>query len=195
MTSKTDHPAHNTNGHADAGQHTAPDVAERTADEAPQIAALTAELAAMEDRWMRSEAEIANVRTRARRDVQDARQFAVQKFASDMIEAAENLRRGLASLPPATEAEPKSIAGLRTGLAEIERGFIDTLARNGVTAVDPTGTAFAPDQHQAVGQDEAHGQPAGTVLESLGLVWMLNGRLLRPAMVIVAKESAAQDTP
>jgi molecular chaperone GrpE len=129
---------------------------------------------------------MANVRTRSRRDVEEARQFAVQKFAADMVEAAENLRRGLQSLPPATEAEPKSITGLRAGLAEIERGFIDTLAKNGVTAVDPTGTAFAPDQHQAVGQRVAPGQPAGTVLQSLGPVWMLNGRLLRPAMVIVA---------
>jgi molecular chaperone GrpE len=98
----------------------------------------------------------------------------------------------LGSLPPETEEEPKSIAGLRAGLAEIERGFIDTLAKNGVTAIDPTGTAFAPDQHQAVGQREAHGHVAGTVLQSLGPVWMLNGRLLRPAMVIVAKAPAVQ---
>ncbi|MFC3180522.1 nucleotide exchange factor GrpE [Cypionkella sinensis] len=192
MTSKTNHEAHNTNGHAEEKQDATPDVGEGSSDAPSQIAALKAELAAMEDRWMRSEAEIANVRTRAKRDVEEARQFAVQKFAGDVVEAAENLRRGLGSLPPAAEGEPKSIAGLRAGLAEIERGFIDTLAKNGVTAIDPTGTVFASDQHQAVGQREAPGQVAGTVLQSLGPVWLLNGRLLRPAMVIVAKASDAQ---
>lgn len=101
----------------------------------------------------------------------------------------------MGSLPPETEGEPKSIAGLRAGLAQIERGFIDTLAKNGVTAIDPTGTAYAPDQHQAVGQRVAHGRLAGTVLQSLGLVYMLNGRLRRPAMVIVAQDTAAQNTP
>jgi molecular chaperone GrpE len=195
MTSKTNHEAHNINGHAEEKQDAAPDVGEGSSDAPSQIISLKADLAAMEDRWMRSEAEIANVRTRAKRDVEEARQFAVQKFAGDVVEAAENLRRGLSSLPLATEGEPKSIAGLRAGLAEIERGFIDTLAKNGVTAVDPTGTVFAPDQHQAVGQREALGQVAGTVLQSLGPVWMLNGRLLRPAMVIVATEPAAQNAP
>ncbi len=193
MTSKTSHQTHNINGNADQKHDVAPEVVEGSVDATARIAALQADLAAMEDRWKRSEAEIANVRTRARRDVEEARQFAVQRFAGDMVEAAENLARGLQNLPPATEAEPSSIAGLRAGLAEIERGFIDTLAKNGVTAIDPTGTAFAPDQHQAVGQREAHGQVAGTVLQSLGPVWMLNGRLLRPAMVIVAKVPAAQN--
>lgn len=194
MTSKPNHQAHNINGDAEENQNVALDLGEVSADGPSQIAALKADLAAMEDRWMRSEAESANVRTRAKRDVAEASQFAVQKFAGDVVEAAENLRRGLASLPPSTEGEPKSIAGLRAGLAEIERGFIDMLAKNGVTAVDPTGTAFAPDQHQAVGQREADGQVAGTVLQSLGPVWRLNGRLLRPAMVIVAKETAAKNT-
>ncbi len=160
MTSKTNHEAHNINGHAEEKQDAAPDVGEGSSDAPSQIAALKAELAAMEDRWMRSEAEIANERTRAKRDVEEVRQFAVQKFAGDVVEAAENLRRGLGSLPPAAGGEPKSIAGLRAGLAEIERGFIDTLAKNGVTAIDPTGTVFAPDQHQAVGQREAPGQVA-----------------------------------
>lgn len=195
MTNRTDHKAHGSNGDTEEKQDGQPDTDEGSADGTSEIDILKADLAAMEDRWMRSEAEIANVRTRAKRDVEEARQFAVQKFAGDVVEAAENLRRGLGSLPPETEGEPKSIAGLRAGLAEIERGFIDTLAKNGVTAIDPTGTAFAPDQHQAVGQLEAHGQVAGTVLQSLGPVWMLNGRLLRPAMVIVATQPAAQNTP
>ena len=64
------------------------------------IAQLTAERDDMRDRWIRAEAEIANVRSRAKRDIDDTRQYAVQKFATDVVEAAENLRRGLTSLPP-----------------------------------------------------------------------------------------------
>ena len=65
-----------------------------------RIAELEAELAEMRDRWMRAEAETANVRARAQREVNETRQYAVQKFAQDVVEAAENLRRGLESLPP-----------------------------------------------------------------------------------------------
>lgn len=170
-------------------QETHPDAidADAVTDGNPEGDALKAELADMEDRWMRSEAEIANVRMRAKRDVEEARQFAVQKFASDIVETAENLRRGLDTLPPATEAEPQSLAGLRAGLSEIERAFIATLNRHGLKAVDPTGTAFVPELHQAIGEREDPSHPPGTVLQSLGPVWTLNGRLLRPAMVIVAK--------
>ena len=71
-----------------------------------RIAVLETELAEMKERWMRAEAENANVRTRARKDVDDTRQYAVQKFATDVVEAAENLKRGLDSLPPATDDQP-----------------------------------------------------------------------------------------
>lgn len=190
MMSKTNHEAPDIAHTVEEKRDFMSGVEEESADAISQIDILKADLAEMEDRWMRSEAEIANVRSRARRDVEEARQFAVQKFAGDVVEAAENLGRGLSNLPPAAEGEPRSMAGLRAGLAEIERGFIDTLAKNGVTAIDPTGTAFAPDQHEAVGEREAQDQVPGTVLQSLGQVWKLNGRLLRPAMVIVAKEPA-----
>ncbi len=159
----------------------------RSADGKPEVEALRADLAEMQDRWLRSEAEIANVRTRAKRDVEETRQFAVQKFASDVVEAAENLRRGLSNLPPATEDEPKSMAGLRAGLSEIERGFVGLLERNGIKAEDPIGSVFTPDLHQAIGEREALDQSPGTVLQTLAPVWTLNGRLLRPAMVVVAK--------
>src|ERR1700742_2166629 len=71
-----------------------------------RIAALEAELAEAKDRWARSEAENANVRMRAKKDVDDTRQYAVQKFAADVVEAAENLKRGIESLPPPSDDEP-----------------------------------------------------------------------------------------
>src|SRR5271168_3673474 len=89
-----------------------------------RILALEAELAEMKERWMRAEAENANVRARARKDVDDTRQYAVQKFAADVVEAAENLRRGIASLPPPSADQPAIVAKVREGLDSMERSFI-----------------------------------------------------------------------
>jgi molecular chaperone GrpE len=141
----------------------------------------------MRDRWMRAEAEIANVRMRARRDVDDAKQFAVQKFAADVTEAADNLQRGLDSIPAASALEPESTTRVRDGLLGIARNFAILLERNGIRKDDPTGSPFDPNLHQAMAEHEADGHPPGTVLQAWTPAWTLNGRLLRPAMVVVAK--------
>ncbi len=155
-----------------------------------RMAALETELAEVRDRWMRAEAEVANVRARAKRDVEDARQYAVQRFATDVVEAAENLRRGLDSLPPPTAAEPEVVRRLRDGLHGIERNFVAVLARSGVEMEDPTGGPFNPDRHQAMAEQDTHGHRPGTVMQAYTPAWTLNGRLLRPAMVVVAKAPA-----
>lgn len=152
-----------------------------------RIQELEAELAAMNDRWMRAEAENANIRARAKREVDETRQYAVQKFAADVVEAAENLRRGLASLPAPSEGEPEIIARLREGLAGIERSFLAILERHGIRAEDPTGAMFDPNLHQAMAEQVSETHPPGTVLQTWTAAWTLNGRLLRPAMVVVAK--------
>src|ERR1700722_9809931 len=80
-----------------------------------RIAELEAERDEMKDRWVRAEAETPNVRTRSRRELDETRQYAVQKFAADVAEAAENLRRGLDAVPPAADDEPEIVARLRDG--------------------------------------------------------------------------------
>lgn len=175
-------------GNADGKTDGAHDLKDARPPQMSQLEALEASLVEMKDRWIRSEAEMANVRARAKRDVEEARQFGIQGFAADVIETADNLQRGLASLPPKTDREPASLSGLRAGLSEIERGFIAMLVRNGILATDPTGMAFVPDIHQAIGGREVPGQVPGTVVQSIAPVWTLNGRLLRPAQVIIAKE-------
>ncbi len=157
-----------------------------------RIATLEGELAEMKDRWMRSEAEMANVRARAKRDVDETRQFAVQKFARDVAEAAENLRRGLHAIPPAAPGEPDLVGKLRDGFEGIERSFVGLLERNGITGTDPTGSAFDPNLHQAMAEHETADHPPGTVIQAWTQAWTLNGRLLRPAMVVVAKPPAAE---
>jgi molecular chaperone GrpE len=152
-----------------------------------RIAALEAELAEMKERWMRAEAENANVRARARKDVDDTRQYAVQKFATDVVEAAENLKRGIDSLPPPSAQEPAILGKVREGLEGVERSFIATLERNGIKRDDPVGQAFDPNLHQAMAEQESELHSPGTVLQAWSKAWTLNGRLLRPAMVVVAK--------
>jgi molecular chaperone GrpE len=152
-----------------------------------RIAELEAELAEMKDRWVRAEAETANVRARTRREVDETRQYAVQKFATDVVEAAENLRRGLDAIPPATDAEPELISRLRDGFAGVERNFLSVLERNGIKREDPTGQKFDPNLHQAMAEQESAAHPPGTVTHAWTQGWTLHGRLLRPAMVVVAK--------
>ena len=141
---------------------------------------------------MRSEAEIANVRARSRREVDETRQYAVQKFATDVVEAADNLRRGLDSLPPQSQGEPDIVTRLREGLQGVERGFLAILERNGIKREDPTGQPFDPKLHQAMAEQESEAHAPGSVMHAWSFAWTLHGRLLRPAMVVVAKAPPAE---
>ncbi len=152
-----------------------------------RIAALEAEAQEMRDKWLRSEAEMANVRARAKRDADDARQYAIQKFARDVVEAADNLRRGLDQLPPAQPGEPEIVGKLRDGFEGVERSFLSLLERNGIAKVDATGKPFDANLHQAMAEQPSTEYPPGTVIQAWTAGWTLNGRLLRPAMVVVAK--------
>ncbi|WP_428484396.1 nucleotide exchange factor GrpE [Rhodopila sp.] len=172
---------------------------ELTLDQMMQIAtdritALEAEAVEMKERWMRAEAENANVRARARKDVDDTRQYAVQKFATDVVEAAENLRRGIASLPQGEEGLPDILIKVREGLEGVERSFIGTLERNGIKRDDPVGQPFDPNLHQAMAEQDSDLHAPGTVMQAWSSAWTLNGRLLRPAMVVVAKAPTAELT-
>lgn len=157
-----------------------------------RIAELEAERDEMKDRWMRAEAETANIRARGRREVDDARQYAVQSFAKDVVEAAENIRRGLDALPAATDNDPELVTKLRTGFEGVERSFLALLERHGIARTDPTGAAFDPNLHQAMSEQESPAHPAGTVIQAWTAAWTLHGRLLRPAMVVVAKAPPAE---
>jgi molecular chaperone GrpE len=152
-----------------------------------RIAELEAERDEMKDRWMRAEAETANIRARSRREVEDARQYAVQAFAKDVVEAAENIRRGLDALPAATDTDPELVTRLRTGFEGVERSFLGLLERHGIARSDPTGAAFDPNHHQAMSEQESLTHTPGTVIQAWTAAWTLHGRLLRPAMVVVAK--------
>ena len=186
---------------ATARSEQAPDAANANAPLTPdqlmqaataRIAELETELAEMKDRWIRAEAEISNVRARGRREADDARQYAVQKFATDIVEAAENLKRGIDALPPASTGEPEILVKVREGLAGIERSFTGVLERNGIRKDDPVGQPFDPNLHQAMAEQDSEVHPPGTVMQAWTACWTLNGRLLKPAMVVVAKAPTAE---
>lgn len=158
---------------------------EPTAEE--RIAALEAKVAELESALLYAKAETANALRRGREEADKARLYAVQKFAADVVEAAENLRRGLDALPPAAEDEPEVIAKLRGGFEGVERFFLQRLEANGIQRKPAQGAAFDPELHQAMSEAPApEGVPPGTVLQAWSSAWTLNGRLLKPAMVVVA---------
>ncbi|WP_371863401.1 nucleotide exchange factor GrpE [Acetobacter nitrogenifigens] len=186
---------------SDRTEHDQPHAAAETGDDvmnaaAARIKALEAEVAEAHDKWLRSEAEMQNLRARAKREVDDARQYAVQKFARDVVEAAENLRRGLASLPPATEGEDGILTKMREGIESTERSFISILERHGVVGHDAAGKPFDANLHQAMAEQPSAEHEPGTVIQAWTPAWTLHGRLLKPAMVVVAKgDGAAPATP
>ena len=172
---------------SDARAHATASTSAEPTDPATQIEQLTAERDDMRDRWIRAEAEMQNLRARSKRDVDDTRQYAVQKFATDVVEAAENLRRGITSLPAQTSDEPEIVTKLRDGFAGVERSFVGILERNGIKREDPTGQPFDANLHQAMGEQPSTEHAPGTVMQAWTQAWTLNGRLLKPAMVVVAK--------
>lgn len=162
-----------------------------------RAALLEAESADYRDKWMRAQADMENLRTRTRREVDEARLYAVQKFAADVAETAENLRRGIDTLPPATDDETPLLAKMRDGFAGVERSFVAMLDRNGIKAEEPVGSLFDANRHQAMAEQETTEAPPGTIIQAWSRTWTLNGRLLKPAMVVVAKapsDGAAQDS-
>ena len=171
----------------------APDSAEQVMQAASaRIAALEAEVADMRDRWLRAEAEAQNVRNRSRREVEEVRQFAVQGFARDVVEAAENLKRGLDSIPPPATGEAEIVGRLREGFTSVERSVLALLERNGIRREDPAGALFDPNLHQAMAEHETGEHPPGTIIQAWSAAWTLHGRLLRPAMVVIAKAPPAE---
>lgn len=173
-----------------------PNVAEELMGAAAgRITALETELAEAKDRWLRAEAESQNVARRLRAEIDSTRQYAVQKFARDVVDSAENFSRALMALPAAAEDEPEIVAKLREGLLASERAFLAMLERNGVAREDATGQPFDPEKHQAMAEMPSAEVPAGHVAQAYSPAWLLNGRLLKPAMVVVSKGAPAAAPP
>jgi molecular chaperone GrpE len=148
-----------------------------------------AELADVKDRLLRVLADQENFRRRAEREREDAVKFAAARLVKDLLPAADSLSRALESVP--TGDDP--LQNLLTGVAATERALRDVFEKHGIKKIQPaTGEPFDPHRHQALFEVESSDYPAGTVAEILLPGYAYHERLLRPALVGVAKNRAAQ---
>lgn len=150
---------------------------------APDIEALQSELAKARDDMLRALAEVENTRRRAERQAADARAYAIDRFAADLLPVADTLTRALQAAPP--DDRDEGFRNLLTGVELTERALLDAFARHGLKRVGAKGETFDPNVHQAVAQAPGD-QPAGTVLEVMQPGYVLGDRTLRAAMVLVS---------
>lgn len=149
------------------------------------VALLEAERTDLKDRLMRSLAEMENLRRRAERDAADARTYAVTAFARDMLTVADNIRRALDSAPPGEAGA--ALKPLIEGIELTERDLQKTLSRHGVKLLEPEGSKFDPNMHQAMFEVPRDDVPNGTVVQVIQSGYAIGERVLRPALVGVAK--------
>ena len=140
------------------------------------------------DRAMRAAAEADNVRRRTETQMNDARAFAIQRFAKDLLGVADNLERALMAAPKDADAGE---AGLVTGLELTQKSLLQAFETNGLKRVAPgPGDAFDPHLHQAMMEQPSTEVPGGTVLQTMQAGFELFGRTVRPAMVVVAAKGS-----
>ncbi|MEH3108069.1 MAG: nucleotide exchange factor GrpE [Sphingomonas fennica] len=175
----------------DENTTTPEDLREETAAAAPEVAEadrvgeLEAQIADLKSAALYAQAETQNVRRRMEKDVADARAYAATKFARDILSVSDNLSRALAAIPQAMR-EDEAMKGLVTGLEATGRELDAVFARNEVTRIEAMGQPLDPNRHQAMVEIPSD-QPAGTIVQEMQAGYMLKDRLLRPALVGVAK--------
>jgi len=154
------------------------------------VAAAQSTVNDQKDSVIRAKAEVDNIRRRAAQDVEKARKFALEKFAGEMLTTVDNLERALQSIDKDDESKKAVVEGVELTL----QGLISSLDKFGVKAVDPQDQPFNPDLHQAMSMQEVPGVAPNTVIAVMQKGYELNGRLIRPAMVMVSKAAPSVDT-
>jgi molecular chaperone GrpE len=160
--------------------------------QARDFTALEAELSKARDDMLRALAEAENTRRRAERQIADARAYAIDRFATDMLPIADTLARALAAAP--REGATEAVTNLVSGLEMTERTLLEAFARHGLRRVGAAGETFDPNRHQAVTQAPSE-LAAGTIVEVMQPGYVLGDRTLRAAMVLVSAGPAASAPP
>lgn len=162
------------------------EVADAAADE---LIALRAEVASLKEQMLRVAADAENVKRRAERDANDARAFAIQKFARDLLGAADNLQRAVAAAP--ADAAEAAVKNFVIGVQMTEKELQGAFEKNGLKKIDPAkGEKFDPHKHQAMMEDVSSEVAAGGIINVMAPGYELLGRLVRPAMVVVAAKGS-----
>ncbi|MCV6610300.1 MAG: nucleotide exchange factor GrpE [Amphritea sp.] len=164
--------------------------ADAAADESVDVDALQLELAkaqdqitALKDQELRTQAEMQNVRRRAEQDVEKAHKFAVEKFANELLPVIDSLERAV----DAASGDDEAVKALREGVEMTLNMFVTGLGKFNVEQHNPAGEPFDPALHQAMTMVPNPDLPANTVMDVMQKGYSLNGRLIRPAMVVVSK--------
>ena len=175
----------------------ADDIEQPSAENAPaeeqnpaeQRAAAETQLAEMRDRMLRALAETENIRRRAEREKLEGSQYAIARFARDMLQIADNFGRALAAWPQELrEAADPQVKAVIDGVEVTERQLLATLEQYGVKIIDTTDAKFDPNLHQAIAEVPGEGKPPGTIVHVVQTGYTIGERLLRPAMVTVARK-------
>jgi molecular chaperone GrpE len=155
---------------------------------ADPIAELAREAADFKDRLLRSLAEMENLRRRTDKQVDDARVYGIANFARDILGVADNMRRALdAVTPELRESADTAVKALIEGVELTERELLRVLEKHGVKKLEPLGNKFDPNLHQAMYEVPDPSVPAGTVAQVVQAGYTIGDRVLRPALVAVAK--------
>ncbi|MGI9229791.1 MAG: nucleotide exchange factor GrpE [Gammaproteobacteria bacterium] len=168
------------------------DAAASTADESAgaasaealqqQLESLTLQAEANLDKAMRAGAELDNMRKRAGRDIENAHKYALEKFVQELLPVLDSMQLGMDAAESADDLQ-----GLKQGMDLTLKMLGDCLEKFGVTAHDPCGEQFNPELHEAVSTQQQQGAKPGQIISVMQKGYDLNGRLIRPAMVVVAK--------
>ncbi len=148
---------------------------------AEELLARDKDIADLKDRLLRQAAETENTRRRLERDKADTAAYAMTGFARDLLAVADNLRRAVAALPA------EGFDGVRAGIEATERELTAIFGRHGITRIETDGQKLDPNRHQAMLEVEAEGVEPGTIVAELQAGYVIKDRLLRPALVSVAK--------
>jgi molecular chaperone GrpE len=158
---------------------------------APEADTRDQEIAELKDRLLRAAAEMENTRRRLERDKADATAYAVTGFARDLLGVVDNLRRALDAIP-ADARENEAVKTVVTGVEMTERELSNVLQRHGVSRIEAKGQKLDPNLHQAMIEVEDDAVEPGTVVQELQAGYVIKDRLLRPALVSVAKRRAGE---
>lgn len=152
------------------------------------VEALQAEVADLKDKLLRTLAEMENLRRRTEKEIRDSRDYAITGFARDLLAVSDNLARAIAAVPEeARAAADETLKALVDGVDLTSREFVKTLEKHGVKKLDPMNGRFDPNVHQAMFEMPNPDVPAGTVVQVLQDGYVIGDRVLRPALVGVAK--------
>ena len=162
------------------------------AEQAPRhhddiIAGLRAEVADLKDKLLRAHAEVENIRKRAEREREETAKYAITRLARDIVTVGDNFQRAIDAVPAGAAEQDSALKSFLEGVTMTERELLNALERYGIKRVDPKDEPFNPHLHQAVMEIQRTDVPAGTIVQVFQAGFMIEDRVLRPAMVGVAK--------